>query len=192
MGKTGEYSYQKKSGSDHPPENVDSKEGSSVAVEGIVITMSHQEFGSTIKKARVFRCWERKDLAKRLEIGVSHLSRIEDGDRIPSDSLCRKIAKQLNFSPETFVSTAQCLRNNKRTLKEGGAEKNELIDPIQRYLKMTKEIEEWMASGKISPEKAQEIVSDWESIAKYASLMISRRQEEGMPHADHKTKVHEP
>ena len=65
-----------------------------------------QNLGRIIKQQRVMIPLTLQDLAAKSGVSASHLGRIERGERFPSASILRKIAKPLDFEESELLSMA--------------------------------------------------------------------------------------
>lgn len=66
--------------------------------------------GRISRRVRAFRKLKRlqqAELAKRIDISTSTLGRIERGDKIPTDELLSKIAKQLNIDVQELIGESK-------------------------------------------------------------------------------------
>ncbi len=65
-----------------------------------------KDFASILRQVRVIVPLTRKELAATSGVSVSHLGRIERGERFPSAHILRKIAKPLGFGETELLSIA--------------------------------------------------------------------------------------
>ena len=65
-----------------------------------------KEFGSILRQARVMGPLTLRELATMSGVSSSHLGRIERGQRFPSGSVLRKLAKPLGFEEDVLFTLA--------------------------------------------------------------------------------------
>lgn len=80
-----------------------------------------RDVGKIIKQQRVIIPLTLRQLAARSGISTSHLGRIERGERFPSASVLRKMAKPLGFEEGELFSLAGYLSSPQVVAEERGA-----------------------------------------------------------------------
>jgi putative transcriptional regulator len=55
-------------------------------------------FGKRLSKLRAERSWSQEDLSERAEIGIKHISSLENGHREPCLGVILKLAKSFDMS----------------------------------------------------------------------------------------------
>ena len=81
-----------------------------------------QNLGSILKQRRVMIPLTLRKVASAAGISSSHLGRIERGERFPSASILRKIAKPLGFEESELFSLAGYLSPPSAGIEEGKVE----------------------------------------------------------------------
>ena len=81
-----------------------------------------QNLGSILKQRRVMIPLTLRKVASAAGISSSHLGRIERGERFPSASVLRKIAKPLDFEEGELFSLAGYLSSRSAGIEEGSAD----------------------------------------------------------------------
>jgi len=64
------------------------------------------EIGKTLKQRRLMLELTLRELAAKAGVSVSHLARVERGDRFPSGHILRKLAKPLDLDESLLMVTA--------------------------------------------------------------------------------------
>lgn len=70
------------------------------------MTNNRNDLGKMLKQQRVMRELTLRDVAAQSGVSVSHLGRIERGERFPSAHALQKIAKPLGFKESELFSLA--------------------------------------------------------------------------------------
>jgi len=78
-----------------------------------------KNLGGIIRQQRVTVPLTLQQLAAMSEVSASHLGRIEKGDRFPSASILRKIAKPLGFDEDELFTLAGYLSPQSPSIVEG-------------------------------------------------------------------------
>lgn len=63
----------------------------------LVVMDDYNEFGKWIKETRINKGMKQKELCEKVDIVIEHLSKIENGHRIPSRILIEKIVDELDY-----------------------------------------------------------------------------------------------
>lgn len=96
---------------------------------------NNQDVGKIIKQQRVIIPLTLRQLAARSGISTSHLGRIERGERFPSASVLRKLAKPLGFEEGELFSLAGYLSSPPAVAEEKGADySGGRLDPYVRQV----------------------------------------------------------
>jgi len=66
----------------------------------------HSDLGQVIKQQRLMMPLTLQQLASRSSVSASHLGRIERGERFPSGSILRKIARPLGYDADELFTLA--------------------------------------------------------------------------------------
>lgn len=74
--------------------------------------------GSIIKQQRISLSMTLQELAAASKVSVSHLGRIERGERFPSAHILRRIAKPLHFEEDELFTLAGYLSSQTSTVAE--------------------------------------------------------------------------
>jgi len=80
---------------------------------------AENNFGTIIKRQRVMIPLTLRELAAASSVSASHLGRIERGERFPSASILRKIAKPLGFDEDELFMLAGYLSSGAPIKAEG-------------------------------------------------------------------------
>jgi len=78
-----------------------------------------ENLGRVIRQQRVSVPLTLQQLAAMSEVSASHLGRIEKGERFPSASILRKIAKPLGFEEDELFTLAGYLSPQSPSIAEG-------------------------------------------------------------------------
>lgn len=89
--------------------------------EGMTDNNNNQELGKTLKRPRLMMLLTLRELAAESGISPSHLGRIERGERYPSASVLRRLAKPLGFDEGELFSLAGYLSQPSVGIREGYA-----------------------------------------------------------------------
>jgi transcriptional regulator with XRE-family HTH domain len=60
---------------------------------------ANSEFGSTIRRRRLVFGYSQRDLAARVGVKASHIAYLENGRRLPSLTLLKRLAQELAVRP---------------------------------------------------------------------------------------------
>ena len=95
-----------------------------------------KELNKILKQQRVMTSLTLRKLAAMSGISASHLGRIERGERFPSASILRRLAKPLGFNESELFTLAGYLSPQSAGIEEGKAEYNgRQLDPyVSRIL----------------------------------------------------------
>lgn len=106
--------------------------------------IEYKEMGSRIRKARREAGLSQEKLAEAADVGITHISHIENGKTVPSVMVLIKIMNHLQISPDALFcgtvdrSRPSLLRETAEILEDCSPE--ELKD-INRYIAFVKELE---------------------------------------------------
>jgi len=81
-----------------------------------------KDLGEIIRQQRIAMPLKLQQLAAMSGVSASHLGRIERGERFPSASVLRKIAKPLGFDEDELFTLAGYLSSRPPSIAERGAE----------------------------------------------------------------------
>ena len=81
-----------------------------------------KDLGEIIRQQRIAMPLKLQQLAAMSGVSASHLGRIERGERFPSASVLRKIAKPLGFDEDELFTLAGYLSPHPPSIAERGAE----------------------------------------------------------------------
>ena len=70
------------------------------------MTMASNEIGKTLKQRRLMIPLTLRELAAKSGVSVSHIGRVERGERFPSGHILRKIAKPLDLDESQLLMLA--------------------------------------------------------------------------------------
>ena len=112
--------------------------------EGVLLMeIDYRDMGSRIKKARVRAGLSQEKLAESADVGITHVSHIENGKTIPSVMVLIKIMNRLQISPDelfcgyTDNTQPALIRETAEILKD--CSKDELRD-INKHISFVKEM----------------------------------------------------
>jgi transcriptional regulator with XRE-family HTH domain len=112
--------------------------------EGVLLMeIDYRDMGSRIKKARVRAGLSQEKLAESADVGITHVSHIENGKTIPSVMVLIKIMNRLQISPDelfcgyTDNTQPALIRETAEILKD--CSKEELRD-INKHIAFVKEM----------------------------------------------------
>jgi len=123
------------------------------SVENLIVMNDYSEFGKWIKETRTKKGMTQKELCEKCDVVIEHMSKIENGHRIPSRLLIEKIVDELDYE---FVLVIRkkgtdnvCTDNSSKLLSELDCqvEKEDLSDDnvtdsaISEEIDLNKEIE---------------------------------------------------
>jgi len=74
-----------------------------------------EKLGEIIKSRRIFKGWSQSDLAQAADVSQQHISRIENGENVPSVTLFYRISQVLESDPNELLEEAGIIYN--RNLK---------------------------------------------------------------------------
>lgn len=99
-----------------------------------MIDNKRKEIGELIRQHRVLVPLTLKGLSEKSGVSPSHLGRIERGERFPSATVLRKIAKPLGSEIEELFALAGYLPLQPRVGVEKGEDIGGRLDPYVAYL----------------------------------------------------------
>lgn len=112
--------------------------------EGVLLMeIDYRDMGSRIKKARIRAGLSQEKLAESADVGITHVSHIENGKTIPSVMVLIKIMNRLQISPDelfcgyTDNTQPALIRETAEILKD--CSKEELRD-INKHIAFVKEM----------------------------------------------------
>lgn len=151
---------------------VKPREPESYRIEKSLLEMaSLQELGSFLKERREVSGHSPKDIYQKIQLDDSSLSRMETGQRMPSKTMCEKIAEHYNLPRYLFLYVVRTLVKNDQ---EGTSQPR---TALAHYLQLSKELSDDLIKGKISIETADQIVSSWEGIITAIKDMKAAKEE---------------
>lgn len=98
---------------------------------------ARDNLGEVLKRQRVASALTLQELASTSKVSASHLGRIERGERFPSASVLRRIAKPLGFDENELFTLAGYLSPRPAGIAEQGAvsyEKGRLVPYVAKML----------------------------------------------------------
>lgn len=105
--------------------------------------IDYRDMGTRIKKARIRLGLSQEKLAEAAEVGITHISHIENGKTIPSVMVLIKIMNRLELSPDqlfcgyTNTSTPMLIRETAEILEDCSQEE---IRDINKHIAFVKEM----------------------------------------------------
>ncbi len=136
---------------------------------------SFRALGNMLRKVRGEASQTLEEASAIFDVDNSTLSRIEKGERIPSENLCKKMADEYNLPPYELGYVVKTLKSNESARDPKSV--------LAQYLELTKELKNDLEAGKISIDVAEEIVSAWENVMDEAKKLKVKHIEEGGPNA---------
>lgn len=95
---------------------------------------NNKNLGKILKQRRLMKELTLQELAAKSGVSASHLGRIENGQRFPSASTLRKIAKPLGFSDRDLFTFAGYLSREPSAIAESQAQTGRLDPEVAEAL----------------------------------------------------------
>jgi len=143
------------------------------AIEHSLLEMtSLKDLGRFLKERREGLSLSPKDIYQAIQLDDSSLSRMENGQRMPSQTVCEKIADYYNLPRYLFGYVVRTL------IKNDPKGTSQPLTPLDHYLQLSSELMEDLTNGRISVQTADQIVTSWEGIVTAIKDLNRSKQEQ--------------